>query len=143
MINRSTSPRAQNGRAAKIGRSPFLMKTPSEHIPDVDMESVESRTGQQEDHDPDDLIFKELRRPLVVKAGTATISGFTTQRICVSAITELKEFSGRNEDEDRARGWMSKVKSAFLRDQASDSKMCLVFGDLLTGPARNRYAQSG
>ncbi|GMG15063.1 unnamed protein product [Phytophthora fragariaefolia] len=35
------------------------------------------------------------------------------------------------------RSWFSEVKSAFVRDQAPDSEKCLVFGDLLTGPARN------
>jgi hypothetical protein len=33
------------------------------------------------------------------------------------------------------------VKSAFTRDQAPDSEKCLVFGDLLSGPARNWYRQ--
>ena len=32
---------------------------------------------------------------------------------------------------------MRKVKSAFLRDQAPDTEKCLVYDDLLTGPARN------
>ena len=36
---------------------------------------------------------------------------------------------------------MQKVRSAFLRDQAPDSEKCLVFGDLLTGPARKCYSQ--
>ena len=35
---------------------------------------------------------------------------------------ELKEFAGKDNDEDRARGWISKVKSAFLRDQAPDNE---------------------
>uniref|UniRef100_A0AAV1TXU5 Retrotransposon gag domain-containing protein n=1 Tax=Peronospora matthiolae TaxID=2874970 RepID=A0AAV1TXU5_9STRA len=33
------------------------------------------------------------------------------------------------------------MKTAFLRDQAPDDEKCLVFGDLLTGPARNWYSQ--
>jgi hypothetical protein len=33
------------------------------------------------------------------------------------------------------------VKSAFVRDQAPDSEKCIVFGHLLTGPARNWYRQ--
>jgi len=33
------------------------------------------------------------------------------------------------------------VKSAFVRDQALDSEKCTVYGDLLTGPARNWYRQ--
>ena len=45
---------------------------------------------------------------------------------------DLKEFNGRDRDEDRARRWIDKIKSAFLRDQAPDVEKCLVFGDLLT-----------
>ena len=59
----------------------------------------------------------------------------------MSAIADLKEFTGRDKDEDRARSWVNKAKSAFLSDQAPDDEKCLIFGDLLTGPARNWYIQ--
>ena len=59
----------------------------------------------------------------------------------MSAISELKELSGKDREEDRARICMCKVKSAFLRDQASDEEKCLVFGDLMMGPARYWYLQ--
>ncbi|GMF41738.1 unnamed protein product [Phytophthora fragariaefolia] len=64
-----------------------------------------------------------------------------TPLIRVSAMSELKEFAGKDGDEDRAWSWLGKVKSAFIRDQAPDQEKCLVFGDLLTGPARNWYRQ--
>ena len=54
---------------------------------------------------------------------------------------ELKEFSGKDRDEYKARSWISKVKSAFLRDQAPEEEKCLVFGDLLAGPVRKWYDQ--
>ncbi|OWY96377.1 LOW QUALITY PROTEIN: hypothetical protein PHMEG_00033366 [Phytophthora megakarya] len=88
---------------------------------DVEMESVESH------HDSNGEATSELST--------------TTPRIRVSAISELKEYSGKDHDEDRARSWLDKEKSAFVRDQAPDSEKCLVLGDLLTGPARNRYRQ--
>ena len=56
-------------------------------------------------------------------------------------MTDLKEFSGRDQDEERARSWFNKMKTAFLRDQAPDDEKCLVFVDLLTRPARNWYNQ--
>ena len=40
---------------------------------------------------------------------------------------------------ERARNWIRKVKSAFLRDQAPDAEKCLVFRDLLTVPERDWY----
>ena len=46
-------------------------------------------------------------------------------------MTELKEVSGKDRDEDRARSCNSKVKSAVLRDQEPDEEMRVVFGDLL------------
>ncbi|KAI9995042.1 hypothetical protein PInf_011996 [Phytophthora infestans] len=65
------------------------------------------------------------------------------QRVRISAISDLKEFTGKDQDEDRARTWISKVKSALMRDQASDAEKCLTFADLLAGPARNWYRQLG
>ena len=64
-------------------------------------------------------------------------------RIKLSATSDLKEFHGRDQDEDRARSWVSTVKTAFIRDQAPDDERCLVFGGLLTGPAQNWYRQLG
>ncbi|OWZ23790.1 hypothetical protein PHMEG_0001287 [Phytophthora megakarya] len=59
----------------------------------------------------------------------------------IRPISDLKEFSGKDPDEDRARAWVSKVKSAFMRDQASDEEKCLTFADLLAGSAKNWYRQ--
>ena len=44
-------------------------------------------------------------------------------------------------NENRDRRWISKVKSAYLRNQSLDEENCICFGDLLTGPARNWYNQ--
>uniref|UniRef100_A0AAV1V010 Retrotransposon gag domain-containing protein n=1 Tax=Peronospora matthiolae TaxID=2874970 RepID=A0AAV1V010_9STRA len=80
---------------------------------------------------------------MVATTETLQDGGNNTQRNRVSAMTGLKKFCGKDRDEDRARSWTSKVKSASLRDQAPDEEKCLVFGDLLTGPARNWYNQLG
>ena len=89
--------------------------------PDVEMESVESRqdrsdTYYPEGDDPDDSEQDGLRRPLVAATGTATGGGLSAPRKRMSAIADLKEFNGKDRDEDRARRWTSKVKSASLRD---------------------------
>ncbi|POM72519.1 Hypothetical protein PHPALM_10752, partial [Phytophthora palmivora] len=97
------------------GSAPVLERTEAGGTRDVDMESVESPRGMQEEYDPDDLSIDMPRQAV--------------------------EFSGKDSDEDRARSWLGKAKSAFVRDQAPDSEKCLVFGDLLTGPARNWYRQ--
>ncbi|OWZ11300.1 hypothetical protein PHMEG_00015695 [Phytophthora megakarya] len=55
----------------------------------------------------------------------------------ISAISDLKEFTGKDMDEDRARAWIGKVKSAFQRDQATEEEKCLTFGDLVVGSTKN------
>ncbi|KAE8881265.1 hypothetical protein PF003_g34804 [Phytophthora fragariae] len=81
------------------------------------------------------------RRAAVASAGATSGNTSTAQQIRVSAISELKDFSGKDGDVDRSRSWIGKAKSAFLRDQAPDSEKCLVFGALMSGPARNWYRQ--
>ncbi|KAL4157710.1 hypothetical protein PRNP1_003495 [Phytophthora ramorum] len=111
---------------------------------DVDMESVGSNRLDQShpsEYDPDDLNVGVAPRAAVASAGATGGGTLSATRIRVSAISELKEFSGKDNDEDRARSWFGKLKSAFIRDQAPDGEKCLVFGDLLTGPARNWYRQ--
>ena len=70
----------------------------------------------------------------------ASGGGLNATRIRMSAIADLKESNGKDKDEDRSRSWVGKVKIALLRDQAPDLEKCLVFGDLLTGPARNWHS---
>ena len=50
-------------------------------------------------------------------------------------------FTGKNRDEDRVRSWISKFKSAFLRDQSADEEKCLLFIDPVKDPARNWHSQ--
>uniref|UniRef100_A0AAV1UW49 Retrotransposon gag domain-containing protein n=1 Tax=Peronospora matthiolae TaxID=2874970 RepID=A0AAV1UW49_9STRA len=64
-------------------------------------------------------------------------------RIELAATSDLKDFHGNDQDEDRARSWSTAVKTAFTRDQAPEDEKCLVFGGLLTGPAQNWYRQLG
>ncbi|POM58040.1 Hypothetical protein PHPALM_37370 [Phytophthora palmivora] len=89
------------------GSAPALEPTEAGGTRDVDMESVESPRGIQEEHDPDDLSIDMPRQAVVASAGMSSGShaSATTAapRIRVSAISELKDFSGKDNDEDRAR----------------------------------------
>ena len=71
---------------------------------------------------------------------TVSIVGINIQRIRISGSADLKEFNGREKDEDRARIWTSKSS---LRAYAISSKVekFLIFGDLLTGLAQNWHSQ--
>ncbi|GMF22422.1 unnamed protein product [Phytophthora fragariaefolia] len=108
---------------------------------DVDMKSVGSAHSHLSEYDLDDLNVDVPARAAVAATDSSGAGTVSATRIRVSAISDLKEFSRKDRDEDRARSWFSKVKSAFVRDQAPDSEKCIVFGDLLTGPARNWYRQ--
>ncbi|KAE9289585.1 hypothetical protein PF008_g25850 [Phytophthora fragariae] len=108
------------------------------------MESAGSQDQSEHwEYDPDDIDMKNARRTATTAVAIAPIGSPAVQRVKISAISDLKEFTGKDHDEERARGWIDKVKSAFTRDQATDGEKCLAFADLLTGPARNWYRQLG
>ncbi|KAG2762728.1 hypothetical protein Pcac1_g25493 [Phytophthora cactorum] len=106
---------------------------------DVDMKSVGSPTHAEDagEYDPDDLDFPTANRAAIAITAGGSGPSYVIQRVRISAMSDLKEFTGRDRMMSGARSWLSKVKSAFLRDQASDDDKCLTFADLLSGPARN------
>ncbi|GMF35587.1 unnamed protein product [Phytophthora fragariaefolia] len=109
---------------------------------DVEMESTGSPDPDPHwEYDPDDIDLPTTDRAAMTTMTTGPTGSTMIQRARISAISDLKEFSGKDQDEDRARAWLGKVKSAFLRDQASDGEKCLTFADLLSGAARNWYRQ--
>ncbi|ETM43129.1 hypothetical protein L914_11334, partial [Phytophthora nicotianae] len=57
-----------------------------------------------------------------------TVSSESALPLVFACPPELKEFSGKDDDEDRARAWFGKVKSAFVRDQLQTTRnaWCLV-----------------
>ncbi|ETN14359.1 hypothetical protein PPTG_22236 [Phytophthora nicotianae INRA-310] len=62
------------------------------------MECVGSDHGE---YDPDDLDLPASRQSTVATAATTTRLPTFTPCIRVSAMSELKEFSGKDDDEDR------------------------------------------
>ena len=110
---------------------------------DVEYESVESvgsKPCRPSESTSDRSWPEEQRRPYVATPETTSNIDISTQKIRTSVISPLEEFSGKERDEDRARSWIGRVKSAFLRDQTEDPEKCLIFSDLLTGPAQKWYA---
>ncbi|OWY93364.1 hypothetical protein PHMEG_00037269 [Phytophthora megakarya] len=112
---------------------------------DVDMESV--GTPDLDFWEADDLGIPSSSGHNSGRAAVATAaigsgnSSSLIQRVRISAISDLKEFTGKDMDEDRARAWIGKVKSAFQRDQATEEEKCLTFGDLMVGSAKNWHRQ--
>ncbi|OWY98063.1 hypothetical protein PHMEG_00031267 [Phytophthora megakarya] len=106
------------------------------------MESIRSSDhGSRWEYDPDDVDWPTSAQATVATAATGATGSTMIQRVRISAISDLKAFTGKDQDEDRARAWISKVKSAFMRDQASDDEKCLTFADLLAGSTKNWYRQ--
>ncbi|KAE8900307.1 hypothetical protein PF001_g20823 [Phytophthora fragariae] len=126
--HQATSPSAAMKVIQYVGSHDVEMKSTGSHDPDP----------SHWEYDPD-----EIDRPMPARVAVATSppASSTIQQIRILAISDLKEFTGRDQDEDRARSWISKVKSALLRDRATDEEKCLTFADLLTGPAKNWYRQ--
>ncbi|KAI9991079.1 hypothetical protein PInf_018700 [Phytophthora infestans] len=98
---------------------------------DVEMESVEG-DNSHDDFDPGDLDVPSPSPAAVATAAAGTDGLPMIQRLRISAISDLKEFTGKDQDEDRARAWISKGKSALMRDQASDAE---------NGASQNWYRQ--
>ena len=75
------------------------------YTPDIEMESVRSHLSRSdifdpEDADPDDSGQEERQRAMVATTETLQNGGGIPQRIRVSAMTELNEFSGKDRDEE-------------------------------------------
>ena len=70
------------------------------------MESADSNHSCVNANDHDDLDLDNVRRPLLATT-KAKIGGiFAAQRILMSAIAELEQFSGCDHNDDRNRGWV-------------------------------------
>ncbi|OWY99367.1 hypothetical protein PHMEG_00029632, partial [Phytophthora megakarya] len=124
------------------GADPVVAEPQNAGSRDVDMESIRSSDpGSNWEYDPDDIDFPAPAQAAVATAASGSTGSTMIQRVRISAISDLKEFSGKDPDEDRARAWISKAKSAFMRDQASDEEKYLTFADLLAGSAKNWYHQ--
>ncbi|EGZ20643.1 hypothetical protein PHYSODRAFT_328731 [Phytophthora sojae] len=95
-------------------------------------DNVGSRDVEMESAGSPDQHLSHSAPAVVATAASGSTGSSLIQRVRISAMSDLKEFSGKDQDEDRARS-----------DQATDEEKCLIFADLLTGPAKNWYRQLG
>ncbi|KAE8909725.1 hypothetical protein PF002_g23205 [Phytophthora fragariae] len=84
---------------------------------DVEMESAGSDELErlQWEYDPDDLDLPTAAPAAVATAAVGSSESTLIQRVRISTISDLKEFTGKDQDEDRARAWISKVVPAAAR----------------------------
>ncbi|KAE8878601.1 hypothetical protein PF003_g37298 [Phytophthora fragariae] len=111
------------------------------------MESVSSRSSTRSrarrdlDEDPDDLFDLDIGTSGTAAAISTATAGVGLTRVRLSASSELKEFSGRDASEEKARLWLNRLKSAAWRDGMTGEEVCGQFSDLMSGPARQWYLQ--
>ncbi|KAE9285585.1 hypothetical protein PF008_g26881 [Phytophthora fragariae] len=114
---------------------------------DVAMESVSSRSSTRSrarrdlDEDPDDLFDLDIGTSGTAAAISTATAGVGLTRVRLSASSELKELSGRDASEEKARLWLNRLKSAAWRDGMTGEEVCGQFSDLMSGPARQWYLQ--
>ncbi|OWY95759.1 hypothetical protein PHMEG_00034157 [Phytophthora megakarya] len=103
---------------------------------DVEMESIRPSDHESRwEYKPDGVDFPTSAQAIVTTAAAGSTGSTMIQRVRISSISDLKELTRKDQDEDRARAWISKVKSAFMRDQASYDE------NLRVGSAKNWYRQ--
>ena len=96
------------------GRSAIYQREQENYMPTIDMQLVDLRTSRSHDYGRErqdqgnNILIQEET------AGAADSGEFSHQIIRMSAMTELKKFSGREKNEERARKCISKLKSAYL-----------------------------
>ncbi|OWZ12305.1 Eukaryotic/viral aspartic protease [Phytophthora megakarya] len=59
--------------------------------------------------------------------------GAGVARVRVSAFSELKEFNGKDANEEKARAWFNRLKSASRRDRKTGDEVYALFGDRMSG----------
>ncbi|KAE8960292.1 hypothetical protein PF011_g30147 [Phytophthora fragariae] len=115
-------------REQEIAMPNLVARTlPNPGTRDVEMESAGSDDLKrlQWEYDPEDLDLLAAAPAAVATAAVRSSESTRIQRVRISAISDLNEFTGKDQDEDRARAWISKVKSSLMRDQASDEEKCI------------------
>ncbi|KAE9165316.1 hypothetical protein PF002_g31386 [Phytophthora fragariae] len=94
------------------------VETPNVGSQDVEMESTGSHdpTSSHWEYDPDDVDLSLSARAVVATAAAGPANSSMIQRVRISAISDHKEFTGRDQDEDRARSWIKLVQTASAID---------------------------
>ncbi|KAK1930216.1 hypothetical protein P3T76_014449 [Phytophthora citrophthora] len=96
------------------------------------MESVATLNPDSWEYDPDDLGISSSgrqTRAAIASAAIGSEGSSVIHRVRISAISDLKEFAGKDLDEDRARARVSKEEKY------------LTLADLMVGSAKNWHRQ--
>ncbi|OWY91743.1 LOW QUALITY PROTEIN: Eukaryotic/viral aspartic protease, partial [Phytophthora megakarya] len=144
-----TAPKTTHSAPRYGNPTPTSRRTTTETVPqestDVAMESVSSRSSshskRNQDEDPDDLFDLDAGLTGTAAAVSTAMAGAGVARVRLSAFSERKEFNGKDASEEKARAWFNRLKSASRRDGMTGDEVRALFGDLMTGPARQWYLQ--
>ncbi|OWZ20275.1 hypothetical protein PHMEG_0005339 [Phytophthora megakarya] len=99
----------------EANKDPATTRPQHEGSQDVEMESIRfSYRGFRLEYNPDDVDFPTSAQATVATAASESTDSTMIQRGRISAISDRKEFTGKDQDEDRAQGRISKMKSGFI-----------------------------
>ncbi|OWZ16176.1 hypothetical protein PHMEG_00010065 [Phytophthora megakarya] len=86
------------------GVDPVVTEHQNSGSRDVEMESIRSSDrGSNWEYDPDDIDFPAPAKAALTTAASGSTGPTMIKRVRISAISDLKEFTGKGQDEDRVR----------------------------------------
>ncbi|OWZ09712.1 hypothetical protein PHMEG_00017542 [Phytophthora megakarya] len=95
---------------------------------DVEMEAIQTPDhGSRWEYEPDDVDFSTSAQATVATAAVGSTGSTMIQRVRISAISDLKEFTGKDQDEDRSA--KLNLRSCEIKRQMTKN--------LLAGSAKN------
>ncbi|OWY91749.1 hypothetical protein PHMEG_00039541, partial [Phytophthora megakarya] len=117
-------------------QSLVTVQPPPPRTQDIDMESVCTPYPDYSKYAPDDLGIPSSSshnsgRAAVASAAIGSGGSSLIQMVLIFGHLGSERVYRKDMDEDRVRTWVSKVKSAFQRDQATEEEKCLTFADLM------------
>ncbi|OWY92848.1 hypothetical protein PHMEG_00037974 [Phytophthora megakarya] len=85
----------------EANKAPASTRLEHQRSQDVEMESLRSSNhGSRWEYDPDDVDFPTSAQATVATAAAGSTGSTMIQRVRISAISDLKEFTGKDQDED-------------------------------------------
>ncbi|OWY97793.1 hypothetical protein PHMEG_00031590, partial [Phytophthora megakarya] len=91
----------------EANKDPVTTRPQHQGSQDVEMESIRSSDhGSRWEYDPDDVDFPTSAQATVATAAAGSTGSTMIQRVRISAISDLKEFTGKDQDEDRSSASM-------------------------------------
>ncbi|OWY93832.1 LOW QUALITY PROTEIN: hypothetical protein PHMEG_00036619 [Phytophthora megakarya] len=91
----------------EVNKDPASTRPQHQGSQGVEIDSIRSSDhGSRWEYDPDDVDVPISAQATVATAAAGSTGSTMIQRVRISAISDLKEFTGKDQDEARARAWI-------------------------------------